>query len=121
MRGAALGLGIAGGAIGLIVSFLEYVFGAIGQATNTHGSATISGLAWVAFAAAVVGIVGGALVLSKTRIASGMLIVACIAGFIAASLFWILPGVLLFMAALLAFLGWLFGRKQTPSMKPSLD
>lgn len=112
MRGTALGLGIAGGVIGLITSFLEFVFGAIGTATNTSGASTISGLAWLAFVAAIVGLVGGCLALRFMRIAAGMMLAACIAGFIAASAFWTLAGVLLFVGALMAFLAWFTTRNR---------
>ncbi|HYZ02188.1 MAG TPA: hypothetical protein VFA92_11895 [Candidatus Binatia bacterium] len=113
MRGTALGLGIAGGVIGLITSFLEFVFGALNAAVNSDG--TVAGLSWLAFVAAVVGIVGGALALRYSRIAAGMLLGACIAGFVAASMFWIVAGIFLFVAALLSFLAFVTrSRTQTP-------
>ena len=113
MRGTALGLGIAGGVIGLITSFLEFVFGALNAAVNSDG--TVAGLSWLAFVAAVVGIVGGALALRYSRIAAGMLLGACIAGFVAASMFWIVAGIFLFVAALLSFLAFMTrNRTQTP-------
>jgi hypothetical protein len=113
MRGTALGLGIAGGVIGLITSFLEFVFGTFGAAAT--GDATVFSLSWLAFVAAVVGIVGGALALRYSRIAAGMLLGACIAGFVAASMFWIVAGIFLFVAALLSFLAFVTrSRTQIP-------
>ncbi len=105
MRGTALGLGIAGGALGLIVSVVEWFIGGVGTALHAQGAGTVSGLAWLALLAGVVGIVGGAMALARPRLAALLMLVACVVGFIAASLFWILSGVLLFVGALLAFLG----------------
>src|SRR5579884_3315177 len=105
MRGTALGLGIAGGALGLIVSVIEWFIGGVGTALHAQGAGTVSGLAWLALLAGVVGIVGGAMALARPRLAALLMLVACVVGFIAASLFWILSGVLLFVGALLAFLG----------------
>lgn len=118
MRGTALGLGIAGGVIGLITSFLVFVFGALGAALNADGAGTVVGLSWLAFAAAVVGIVGGALALRYKRVAAGMMLGACIAGFIATSAFWIVAGILLFVGALLAFLAWFTTRNRATLAEP---
>jgi thiosulfate reductase cytochrome b subunit len=112
MRGTALALGITGGIIGLITSFLVFVFGALGAALNAEGAHAVVGLSWLAFVAAVVGIVGGALALRYKRIAAGMMLGACIAGFIATSIAWIVAGIFLFVGALLAFLAWFTARNR---------
>jgi hypothetical protein len=97
MRGTALGLGIAGGVIGLIIAALEYLL-------RANGAGTVSWPTVLAFVAAVAGIIGGALALRKSRIAAGMMLGACIAGFIGASAFWTPAATLLFLGALLSLL-----------------
>ncbi|HYZ00093.1 MAG TPA: hypothetical protein VFA92_01235 [Candidatus Binatia bacterium] len=118
MRGTALALGITGGIIGLITSFLVFVFGALGTALNANGAGTVTALSWLAFAAAVVGIVGGALALRKSRVAAGMMLGACIAGFIGAGLFWIVAGIFLFVGALLSFLAFMTRRNVAAATEP---
>lgn len=97
MRGTALGLGIAGGVIGLVTSFLEFPLMA-------NGAGTVAWLRWLAVVAGVVGIVGGALALRKSRIAAGSMLGAGIAGFVGASAFWAPAGILLVVGAVLSFL-----------------
>lgn len=116
MKGSALGLGIAGGVVGLLTALLEFSFGAIGQAVGAHGSQTVANLAWLAFAASLFGVVGGALALRFSRIAAAIMLAACIAGFVAASMFWIVAGALLFVGALLSFLAFFVGRRQAPGV-----
>lgn len=104
MRGTALGLGIAGGVTGIITSFLAVLF-----AVNGAGA-----VASLTFAAAVAGIVGGALAVRKSRIAAGTMLAACVAGFIGASAFWAPAGILLVVGALLSFLAFATRSKPQP-------
>jgi hypothetical protein len=105
LRVAALVLGIVGGVLGLIAGILAITVGGIGQAVNANGAGTVTGLGFLAFVMAVVGLVGGALALSKPRVGALLLLVAGIVGFIAVSAFWLLSGPLMLIGALLAFLG----------------
>lgn len=107
MRGTALAMGIVGGVIGIITAFLEFTFGALGHALGAQGADTVGHLGFLAFLAAVVGIVGGALALRFRLLSSLMMLGACIAGFIAASAFWIVAGIFLFAGAALAFVAFL--------------
>ena len=112
MRGTALGLGIAGGVIGLIISILVLTIGGLAHAAGGAEGQSVAGHFFFTFAASVVGLVGGGLALRYPLVAAVMLLIACIAGFIAASAFWIPAGIFLFVGALLAFLAWNSTRKQ---------
>jgi len=105
MRTAALVLGIIGGVLGIIAAILAITIGGVGQAVGAQHAGEVTGLGFLAFAAAVVGIVGGALALSKARVAALLMLIAGVVGFIAVSAFWLLSGPLLLIGALLAFLG----------------
>lgn len=105
MRVAALVLGIIGGVLGILAGILAITVGGLGQAVGAQHAGEVTGLGFLAFAMAVVGIVGGALALSKQRVAALLMLIAGIVGFIAVSAFWLLSGPLLLIGALLAFLG----------------
>ena len=105
MKVAALVLGIVGGVFGLIAGILAITVGGIGQAVGANQAGTVTGLGFLAFAMAVVSLVGGALALSKPRVAALLLLIAGIVGFFAVSAFWLLSGPLMILGALFAFLG----------------
>ncbi|HYZ02495.1 MAG TPA: hypothetical protein VFA92_13445 [Candidatus Binatia bacterium] len=103
MRGTASNLGVAGGIVGFIAAIFEFYIDALGQATRPDAATTVTGLTWLAFVAATLGISGGALALRKPRVAAALLLASCAGGFVAASTFWVVAGVLLFVGALLCF------------------
>jgi hypothetical protein len=112
VRGGALALGLVGGVIGLVAAGFALAVGGIGTALNS--SATSSGQTnfgmvttggWIALGSSVVGLVGAALALAKPRLASLVMLVAAIGGFVGISLFYVVAGPLLLVGALLAFLG----------------
>lgn len=102
---AALVLGIVGGCFGILAGLLAMVVGGVGTAFEAEGSGTVTGLGFAAIFIAVVGIVGGALAKSKPVAAAILQAIACVAGFIAVSAFWLISGPLLLGGAILAFLG----------------
>lgn len=110
MRTASLVLGIVGGVFGIIAGFLALLFGGLGVATEQAEGGTIVGLGVAAIFISVVAIVGGALAPRYPKAAAILQLFACVAGFIAVSLFWIFSGILLLIGAGLAF----FGRKARP-------
>ena len=110
VRTASLVLGIIGGVFGIIAGFLALLFGGIGAAFQANDSGTIVGLGFAAVLIEVVAIVGGALAPSYPKAAAILQLFACVAGFIAVSLFWIFSGILLLIGAGLAF----FGRRARP-------
>ncbi|MBA3474012.1 MAG: hypothetical protein H0T57_12435 [Rubrobacter sp.] len=110
MRTASLVLGIIGGVFGIIAGFLAMLFGGVGLAVEGEGAGTVVGLGFAAVFIGVVAIVGGALAPRYPKVAAILQLFACVAGFVAVSLFWIFSGILLLIGAGLAF----FGRKARP-------
>jgi hypothetical protein len=110
MRGTALGLGIGGAVVGLVVWMFESLTGAIVTRFHGHAGAAISAYSWGTLAVAMVGLVGGGLAIAKPRVASGVLLIACFVGFLTVGRYWTLPAALLLVAALMAFLGRNAGR-----------
>lgn len=105
MRTASLVLGIIGGVFGIIAGFLAMFLGGVGLAIEGDGAGTVVGLGFAAIFIAIVAIVGGALAPRHPKAAAILQLFACVAGFIAISLFWIFSGILLLIGAGLAFLG----------------
>lgn len=97
-------LGLLGSLVGFLVVVLEGVVGGVGSAVGTSGSHTVLGLAWLAFACCLLGIVGASLVLGgRHKVGSWLTLVAGLLGFIAASAFWIPSGIMLVLGGLLGF------------------
>ena len=105
MRTASLVLGIIGGVFGIIAGILAMLIGGAGAAFEQSNSGTVIGLGFTAIFIGVLGIVGGAVAPRYPKAAAIMQLIACVAGFIAVSLFWIFSGILLLIGAGLAFLG----------------
>ena len=103
-RTAEFVLGLIGGIVGFGGAILALLFGGIGSAFNADGASMISNLGWSAIIFSIIGIVGAAMVNSKTKLAGWMMIVSAIGGVISISLFYLLPFVLLVLAGLMALL-----------------
>lgn len=101
MRVSALILGLVGGIIGLLVALVHGVFGLfMGSYAGGH-----NWYAWLTLGAAVLGIIGGGLALSRPRIAAVLLLIGGLVGFYGSSIFWIVSGVMLLLGSLFAFIG----------------
>jgi hypothetical protein len=110
MRTASMVLGIIGGVFGIIAGLLALLLGGVGSAFDADDSGLIVGKGFRAVLIGVVGIVGGALAPRYPKVAAGLQLFSCVAGFIAVYLFWIFSGILLLIGAGLAF----FGRRARP-------
>lgn len=97
-------LGLIGGIIGFCGAILALFFGGLGSAFGASGASSISNLGWSAIVFSIVGIVGAAMVNSKTKLSGWLMLVSAIGGVISISLFYLLPFVLLFTAGLMALL-----------------
>jgi hypothetical protein len=97
-------LGLIGGIIGFFGAILALMFGGIGSAFGADGASSISNLGWSAIIFSILGIVGAAIVNSKTKLSGWLMLVSAIGGVISISLFYLLPFVLLFIAGLMALL-----------------
>ncbi|HEX4215817.1 MAG TPA: hypothetical protein VIA06_21065 [Candidatus Dormibacteraeota bacterium] len=119
MRGTALGLGIGGAVVGILVWIIEGLTGVVVTRIHAYGGHAISAHAWGTLTLAMIGLVGGGLTIGKPRLSSGLLIIACLGGFFTAGIYWTLAGALLLVAALMAFLGRNSGRRPMPSGIPA--
>jgi hypothetical protein len=88
---------ISGGIGGRILGVILSGFGA----SNTPMASSLGSIAVIL---GIFGIVGGAVVDKNKNVAGGLMLACSIIGFIALSMFWIVPGLLLLIGGLLIFL-----------------
>ncbi|GAW28947.1 DUF4064 domain-containing protein [Carboxydocella sp. ULO1] len=101
-RTAELILGLLGGILGLIASFIALFIGGVGSAFNAQGAGTVVSLGWSAALLSILAIVGSVMVKSKPKTAGIMFLIASIGGVISISAFYIIPGILIFIAGIMA-------------------
>lgn len=104
MRITAFILGLIGGILGLFTAFLEFGFGGVGTAFQTHGSHLVMHLAAVTAAAGILGIIGSAMMWSTPKGGAWVCAVSVVVGLIGSSGFWALAGLFLFLATVFGFL-----------------
>jgi hypothetical protein len=112
-------LGIIGGIFGIIAGLAEGLVGGIGEAFHVTAATNLYVLAVLAIVASIIGIVGAALVGGRAKVGGALMVIAAVLGIIAASYFFILPGILLGIAGILALV-----RKVEPpaqSTKPAVS
>lgn len=95
-------LGLIGGIFGFFGALIALMFGGIGSALGGEGASTIIGLGWLAILFSIIGIVGAAIVKSKTKIGGWMMIISAVGGVISVSFAYALSFVLLIIAGLMA-------------------
>ena len=105
MRIASLVLGIFAGLFGLLGGMCGVAVGAVGGAFDVEGADQVVNLGWLAFVAAISGMVGASFALHRPKIASGVMFVSGIVGLIAISFAFIFSAIFFGLASLLAFLG----------------
>jgi len=105
VRVAALILGLLGGLFGIGGAVFAIFVGGVGDAFGAQDASLVMGLGTAAVVISIVGLVGGALALSKPKIASFLMLASAIAGFIAISAAYAIAGPLLLIAGVLALLG----------------
>lgn len=92
-------LGIVGGVLGIAAGFVAMLVGGAGLLLAADTASVI----WLGSLGAVlgaVGIFGASITKSNPAMAIALMIVAGLGGFVAVSIFWLLPGVLLLVGAL---------------------
>lgn len=95
-------LGILGGVLGIAAGFIAIFVGGAGMLL----AAQMESVLWLGSIGAVlgaVGIFGGSIATSNPPLAIALMIIAGLGGFVAVSLFWLLPGALLLIGALMAW------------------
>lgn len=97
-------LGLIGGIFGFFGALIALMFGGIGSALGGEGASTIIGLGWLAILFSIIGIVGAALVKSKTKVGGWMMIISAVGGVISVSFAYALSFVLLIIAGLMAII-----------------
>lgn len=103
-RRAEMILGVIGGIFGVLFGMFAVMVGGIGDAFDVSEASTVSSLGLGAVILGVLGIVGGAVVNKNKKMAGGLMLACGILGFIAISMFWIIPGLLLIIGGILTFL-----------------
>lgn len=105
MRIAALILGILGGLAGLLGGACALAVGGIGEALGAEGAEEVIGLGWLAFVAAIGGLIGAGLSMKKPKVAAILMAVAAVVGLVAVFVAYLFATVLFGLGALFAFLG----------------
>ncbi len=102
MRIAAMILGILGGIAGVLGGGFAVTVGGLGQAFGAEGAGTVTNLGFAAVPAAILGIIGGALALSKPKIAGILMIASAVLGVIFVSAAYAIAAILLVVGGILA-------------------
>jgi len=111
MKVAAMVLGVLGGVFGILGALFALFIGGLGAGFADPEAGTVIGAGLAAIIISIVGIVGGAIALSRPVIAGYMMIASGILGFIAISAGYIVAGPLLIIGGALA----LFASRQKPT------
>lgn len=105
MRNTARILGIAGGIVGIISALVVLLVGGAGEAIGLPGAGFVTGLGWLSLVGSVVGIVGGAIAMTRPIVAAVLMLIGAILGFIGISWIFVLAGLLLIAGAVVAYMG----------------
>lgn len=97
-------LGLIGGIFGILSGIVALLIGGIGGAVGASGATSVVGLAMVAMLLSILGIVGSAIVKGNAKLGGIFMTVSAIGGTICISAFYILPGILLIVAGLMALI-----------------
>lgn len=95
-------LGLIGGILGFFGAIFALAVGGIVGVFGAEGASTVSNLGWAGIFFSILGIVGAALVKSKTKLAGWLMIVSAVGGVISISFAYALSFILLIIAGLMA-------------------
>lgn len=112
VRLASLILGVIGGLFGLGGAVFALFVGGLGSAFGAEGAETVTGLGFAAIPLAILGIIGGAIAMSKPKAAAWLQLISAIGGLIAISAAYAIAFVCLLVGAILA---WVSARHQPPA------
>ena len=104
MRVTAFILALIGGIVAMFTAVTELGVGGLGHVLGGGGTTFVVHLAFLTAAAAVIGIIGSALMWASPKAGAWLCVVAFVAGLIGSSIFWILAGLFLALGALFGFL-----------------
>jgi len=103
MRFGAMVLGVIGGIFGLGGAAFALAVGGIGEALEVEKAGQTVWQGWAAVFLTLVGFLGAALAIVRPKLAAFLMFVAGVGGIIAVFVAYIFGGILLIIAALLAF------------------
>lgn len=103
MKVAAMILGIIGGLAGIGGAIFALFVGGIGGAFGANGAGTVVTLGYASIPFSILGIVGGAMSMTKPKAGAIMMIISAVGGVIAISMAYIIAGLLLLVGGILAF------------------
>lgn len=92
-------LGIIGGIVGVIAGFAAAIVGGAGVLLAADMGVVIW-LGAIGVVLGAIGVFGATVAESNPRMSMALMLVAGLGGFVAVSLFWLLPGLLLIVAAI---------------------
>ena len=95
-------LGLLGGIFGIFAGILGLVVGGIDSVIS--GSAEIVGLGLSAILFSILGIIGASIVKNKNKLGGWFMVIAAVGGTISISWFYLISGLLLFIAGLIALI-----------------
>ena len=95
-------LGLLGGIIGFFAGGAALFIGSLGSAFSVSGAYNLVGLGFGEIIFSIIGIIGAAIVKSKTKVSGYLMIISAIGGLICISAFYILSFILLIIAGVMA-------------------
>ena len=95
-------LGLIGGILGFFGAIFALAVGGIAGAFGAESASMVSNLGWSAILFSILGIVGAALVKSKTKLGGWFMIISAVGGVISISFAYALSFILLVIAGLMA-------------------
>ena len=98
----AAALGIAGGVLGIIAGLVAMIVGGAGVLLFANG-AQIMWLSALGVLLGIGGVIGATMTNNNPEMATLLMAITGFGGFVALSLFWILPGALLVIGAVIAW------------------
>ena len=95
-------LGLIGGIVGFFGAIFALFVGGLAGAFGAKSASLVVGAGWFAILFSILGIVGAALVKSKTKLGGWLMIISAVGGVISISFAYALSFVLLIIAGLMA-------------------
>lgn len=102
-RRAEMILGVIGGIFGILFGIFAITVAGIGSIFGASDASLVFNLGFAAVLLGILGIVGGAVTNKNKKMAGGLMLATGLLGFIAISMFWTIPGLLLLIGGILTF------------------
>ena len=103
-RKSMASLGLIGGILGLVMGVIALVAGGIGAVFDIHGSFELFSNSWVALLLSFIGVVGAGITRKDAIVGGVLMLVSGIVGIATIGGFFIIPFLILLIAALVALI-----------------